>query len=133
MGSDLRNAFGNKYYAFGFSFNRGSFQAQNVDEKEVKVQEFTLEAAPEKTVDWYFAQTGIKNFIIDFRNSPKDNLFSKWLQTERKMYWVGALFSNHWNEARKTQRFVLSHNFDGIIFIEQTTRAVPTISVKIKD
>lgn len=133
MGGYLREVFGKKYYAIGFSFNRGSFQAQNIDEKEVKVQEFTLEAAPEKTIDWYFSQTGIKNFIIDFRNLPKDDLFSVWLQTERRMYWVGALFSNRWSEAQKTQPFVLSRDFDGIIFIEQTTRAVPTVTGKRKD
>lgn len=46
MGSYLRKAFGSGYYAFGFAFDRGSFQAQVAGEGEPRVQEFTLGAAP---------------------------------------------------------------------------------------
>jgi erythromycin esterase len=126
MGSYLRKTFGNGYYAFGFAFNRGSFQAQVAGQVKPRVQEFTVGAAPERTVDWYLARTGIASYIVDFRRLPKDETFSRWLQATHRMHWVGAIFSDKWGESQWTQSFVLSRDFDGLIFIETTTRARPT-------
>lgn len=126
MGSYLRKMYGNGYYAFGFAFNRGEFQAQVSAEGKPRVQVFRLGPAPERTVDWYLARAGIGNYIIDFRSLPKDEAVSQWLQATHRMHWVGAIFSDTWNASRWTQPFVLGRDFDGLIFIEQTTRARPT-------
>ena len=126
MGSYLRKTFGNGYYAFGFAFNQGSFQAQVAGQETPRVQEFTLGAAPERTVDWYLARTGIANYLVDLRRLQKDERLSQWLQATHKMHWVGAIFSDEWGESQWTQPFVLSRDFDGLIFIENTTRARPT-------
>jgi len=126
MGSYLRKTFGKGYYAFGFAFNRGSFQAQVAGQGPPRVQEFTLGAAPERTVDWYLARTGIASYIVDFRRLPKDETLSQWLQATHRMHWVGAIFSDKWSASQWTQPFVLSRDFDGLIFIEKTTRARPT-------
>lgn len=126
MGSYLRKTFGNSYYAFGFAFNRGSFQAQTAGEGKQRVQVFTLGSAPERTVDWYLARTGIASFIVDFRHSITDKTLSPWLHATHRMHWVGAIFDDKWTESQRTRPFVLGRDFDGLIFIENTTRARPT-------
>jgi erythromycin esterase len=130
MGSYLRRTFGDGYYAFGFAFNQGAFQAQVAGEASVRVQEFTLRPAPEKTVDWYLARTRVGNFIIDFRRLSNDEMVSQWLQATRRMHFVGAIFSDRWTEAQWTQPFVLNRDFDGLIFIERTNRARPTVTAR---
>jgi erythromycin esterase len=126
MGSYLQKAFGKSYYSFGFAFNQGSFQAQIAGNGKPRVQEFSIKPATEKTVEWYFARAGIGNYIVDFRSLPPDEKMSQWLRATRRMHWIGAIFSNEWTEAQWTQPFVLSRDFDGLIFIEKTTRARPT-------
>lgn len=130
MGSYLSRTFGDSYYAFGFAFNQGSFQAQVAGEASVRVQEFTMRPAPEKTVDSYLARARASNFIIDFRRLSNDERLSQWLQATRRMHWVGAIFSDRWTEAQWTQPFVLNRDFDGLIFIERTSRARPTVTVR---
>jgi erythromycin esterase len=126
MGSYLRNALGNGYYAFGFAFNQGSFQAQVAGESKPRVQEFTLGTAPEKSIDWYLARARIPSYVVDFRSSTSDKALSAWLQATHRMHWIGAIFSDKWSESQWTQPFVLGRDFDGLIFIEKTTRARPT-------
>lgn len=128
MGSYLRKTFGDGYYAFGFAFNQGSFQAQVAGQGTPRVQEFTLGVAPERTVDWYLARTGIVNHVVDFRRLPKDETLSQWLQATHRMHWVGAIFSDKWGESQWTQPFILVRDFDGLIFIEKTTSARPTLT-----
>ncbi|HEV2763776.1 MAG TPA: erythromycin esterase family protein [Pyrinomonadaceae bacterium] len=126
MGSYLRRAFGNGYYAFGFAFNQGEFQAQVSGEGSPRVQVFRIGPAPERTVDWYLARAGVGNYVVDLRRSSKDEAVSQWLQATHRMHWVGAIFSERWGEPQRTQPFVLGRDFDGLVFIETTTRARPT-------
>jgi erythromycin esterase len=128
MGYYLRRVFGNGYYAFGFSFNQGSFQAQVAGEGKPHVREFTLGPAPEKTVDWYLARVGIPRYVVDIRRLPADETLSDWLNSRQRMHWVGAIFSDKWDASRWTQPFVLGRDFDGLIFIETTSRARPTVT-----
>lgn len=126
MGSYLQKSFGNGYYAFGFAFNQGSFQAQVAGQGTPRVREFTLGAAPERTVEWYFARTGIASYIVDLRRLQNDETLSQWLKATHRMHWVGAIFSEEWGQSQWTQPFLLSRDFDGLIFIEKTTSARPT-------
>ena len=126
MGSYLRKAFGDGYYAIGFTFDRGSFQAQAAGPGPPRVREFTLGAAPERTVDWYLARTGIARYLLDLRGMQKDDTVSPWLHATHRMHWIGAIFSEDWGESQWTQPFVLSRDFDGLLFIDETTPARPT-------
>jgi len=126
LGSYLRKTFGDRYYAFGFAFNQGEFQAQVSGEGKPRVQVFRLGPAPERTIDWYFARAGIGNYVVDFRGFAEDHTAAQWLQTPYRMHWVGAIFSDKWGESQWTQPTLLGRDFDGLIFIENTTPARPT-------
>jgi erythromycin esterase len=126
MGSYLGSAFGARYYAFGFAFNRGSFQAQVAGDGKPRVEEFTLGAAPKSSVDWYLARAGIPSYVLDLDRLSKNSEAGQWLRTELPMHWIGAIFSDKWVESQWTRPFVLDRDFDGLIFIEHTSRARPT-------
>jgi erythromycin esterase-like protein len=125
--------FGTGYYAFGFAFNQGEFQAQVSGQGKPRVQAFTLGPAPEGTVDWYLGRAGVGDYVVDFRRTPKDETVSQWLQATHRMHWVGAVFSDEWSKLQWTREFILSRDFDGLIFIERTTRARPTPTGRRED
>jgi erythromycin esterase len=124
FGSYLHSAYGPDYYALGFSFNKGGFQAREMDPNVTigPLKEFTVEAAPEGSVEWYLSRTGIENFIIDFRNTVKNKVLEQWLTKPHRMRSIGLGFFGATNSF---QRVNLQQTFDGLVFIETTTRAHP--------
>jgi erythromycin esterase len=131
MGWFLRKAFGDAYYALGFSFNQGMFQARNGDPQarvRMALTAFKVGAAPEGSVDWYLAQTGIKNFIVDLRPARKNKVAAEWLNAPRPMRDVGSVYSTS-SEAEFYVTPKLGQEFDGLVFFDTTTRAQPNPSV----
>jgi len=141
LGSYLQSAYGPDYYALGFSFNQGAFQARELaaDVTIGALKEFTVSAAPEGSVEWYLNRTGIRNFIIDFRNTAKTEVIEQWLTKRHRMRSIGLGFVS---DMSSFLRVNLQQTFDGLVFIETTTRARPnptgirgawTISEKAKN
>lgn len=127
MGTHLRSTFGDAYYALGFSFNQGSFQAREALENGTgPLKAFTVGAAPKESIEYQFAQAGIDNFIIDFRHSPKNPATQNWLKRSNKMRSIGALFSQR--SEKWLMPINLKKHFDGMVFIENTSRARPTLT-----
>ncbi|MBD2752338.1 erythromycin esterase family protein [Spirosoma validum] len=131
-GAYLRQLYGNAYYAFGFSFNQGSFQAREAQPKDPlkrMLMAFTTNPAPEGTIDWYLAQTGPKTFIVDFRSPSKNADINAWLTTSQLMRSIGSVYASG-AEQNFFQPTTLSQRYDGLLFIDTTTRARPNPSVK---
>ena len=127
MGYYLRKVFGDGYYSLGFVFNHGSFQAKIVDEEDDRyrdIEECTLKKAPKGSIEWYLSQVGIPNFIIDLRSAPKKGKVAKWLNSEHLMCNIGGGFSYKWTYQYLVPT-VLTEHFDGILYIDKTTRARP--------
>src|SRR5262249_41903140 len=124
FGSYLQSAYGPDYYALGFSFSKGAFQAREMDPNVTigALKEFTVEAAPEDSVEWYLNRTGLKNFIIDFRNTAKNTVLEQWLTEPHRMRSIGLGFFGATNSFLRVN---LQQTFDGLVFIETTTRARP--------
>jgi len=124
LGDYLQTAYGSDYYALGFSFNQGAFQARELAANVTigALKEFTVGAAPEGSVEWYLNRAGIRNFIIDFRNTAKSEVIEQWLSNPRRMRSIGLGFVN---DRSTYQRINLQQTFDGLAFIETTTRARP--------
>ena len=130
MGFHLRRFFGEAYYALGFSFNQGSFQARDFNPKANReVIQFNVSPAPEGSVDWYFARVGIKNYFINFRHPAKSDPVARWLTTPHPMRVIGS----YYNSQAEKNYFIpvtLKQEFDGIVFFDKITRAHPNPSVK---
>jgi erythromycin esterase len=124
QGSYLQSVYGPEYYALGFSFNQGSFQAREMAPNVTMgpLKEFTVNAAPEGSVEWYLNSTGIKNFIVDLRNTPKTEVVEQWLNKRQRMRSIGLGFVS---DASSFLRINLQQTYDGLVFIESTTRARP--------
>jgi len=132
MGNYLRQELNGGYYALGFVFNEGSFQATSTTSSgETQFVEYTVGPAGEGSLNWYFAQPKIGNYIIDFRRTPKNEAVQQWLTKPRGLGFLGGYnipqdYKDWWAAGGKTFQWVtLSKEFDGMIFIERTTRARP--------
>ena len=132
MGWHLRRAFGQAYYALGFSFNKGSFQSRNADPKAetpFALTRFTVGTAAEASIDWQLAQVGIDNFLIDFRTTRKTAVIDEWTTTPTRARSVGSMYF----APAETQYYVpttIAQEFDGLVFFDTVTRARPNPSVK---
>ncbi len=133
FGRYLVELFGNAYYAFGFSFSKGSYQAIEYSSGMnftpgtmiTGLREFTVEAAMENSLDWYFAQTGFPKFIINLRDSNLQDSLKGFLKTELKSRSIGSVSDKYSLENYYTS-INIEKDFDGIIFIDNTTRSRPT-------
>jgi erythromycin esterase len=129
MGAYLRKFFGDAYYALGFSFNEGGFQSRDLSQKgRGALTEFTFGPASAGTGDWYFAQSGITNYVVDFRGAPKEGKVAHWLSSTLLMRSVGSGFATDRPERNFLSPTVLKNQYDGMIFIARTTRARPNPS-----
>jgi erythromycin esterase len=131
MGSYLRKAYGDGYYALGFTFNHGSFQSREIVPGKAAggLKEFTVGAAPEFSTGWYFARARegkpFENYIVDFRHAPKQGTVSDWLSSPHPAFSVGSGFSTEWQVAQYMAPEIPRGTYDGLIFVNQTTRARP--------
>lgn len=125
LGDYLQQVYGPDYYALAFSFNQGAFQARELapDVTIGALKEFTVGPAPEGSVEWYLSRTGIRNFIVDLRSTSKPEAVDSWLSLPRAMRSIGLGFSRFENVFLRVN---LKQTYDGLVFIETSTRARPT-------
>jgi erythromycin esterase len=133
FGANLRRFYGKDYYALGFSFDHGSFQAMGPKENapsQFTLTQFTVGTAPADTVDWYLAQVGMKGLVVDFRDAGKNKDAGEWLDSSHPMRSIGSTYYPGSPEQSIFGQTVVGKEFDGIFFIDSTTRARPNPSVK---
>ncbi len=131
MGGHLRKRFGDAYYALGFDFYRGSFQALERGEKgRSTLQEFQMPPAAEGSVAWYLKTAadgkGIQDFVVNLRGAPKTGPVAEWLVRPLSMTNLTGAFSRDRKREDSQAILRLREYFDGLLFVEQTTRARPT-------
>ncbi|GAB3760798.1 erythromycin esterase family protein [Spirosoma pomorum] len=132
VGAYLRETYDSAYYALGFSFNAGTFRAREVptaDSSRRRLKEFTARPAPRLSVDWYLAQNGQKNVIIDFRAAPQTAASRAWLAEPLLMRSIGSVYRS----AVPSAYFYpvqLNERFDGLLFVTTSTGTHPATFVK---
>jgi erythromycin esterase len=132
LGHYLRRFYGKDYYALGFAFNQGEFQsreAQPKDPAKRMLLSFKANPAIDDSIDWCLAQTGLKRFIVDFRSEHRNAELVEWLATPHPMRAVGAIYAPGF-ERRSFVPTTIANEFDGLFFVDATTRARPNPSVK---
>jgi erythromycin esterase len=122
----LRKWFGDAYYALGFTLYEGGLQAMEMVGNTFKpLTDFSLPPAPEGSVGWCFHEAGIQDALLDFRSAPKEGVIANWLKSPHGMQSIGSAFGKDWTQDHYMVPTVLKDTFDGIIYIERTTRARP--------
>lgn len=132
MGGHLKKKLGDDYYAIGFVFNQGSFQAIQGPKSiggaifkylfaRKKMYQGLKECSVPARVENTFTQTLSENlhpvYFADISRS-ENPVFSTLLKT----YDVGAVFMNY---KRCSSSINAKRQFDGIIYVNQTSRAKP--------
>ncbi|MCX6303662.1 MAG: erythromycin esterase family protein [Bacteroidetes bacterium] len=119
MGSYLNDLFGEGYYNIGFVFSEGNFQAYDWPTAKIKkgLQEFTVPVNKKNTLTTTLSQPGMSSFLIDL-DSSENTLFS----TSQRYYNIGAVYMV---DKRSSQKMVAKKQYDALIFVNKTTRAIP--------
>ncbi len=127
IGSYLKEAYGQAYYAFGFAFNQGGFQAIEMDStgKYIGLQEFIAKPAKEKSLDWYFAQTNKQLCIFNMRAINLPVFINDFITEPLETRGFGAMANRNFID-QAFGEMTLSSDYDGLIFINETQRAHPT-------
>jgi erythromycin esterase len=132
MGGHLKKNLGDAYYAIGFVFNQGSFQAiqgpKSIGSAIFKylfarkklyqgLKPCLVPVQAKNTFTNALSGTGYQSYFVDIAHSVNP-VFSTLLKT----YDVGAVFMNY---KRCTSSIHAKRQFDGIIYLDQTSRARP--------
>lgn len=136
MGGHLKKNIGDAYYSIGFVFNQGSFQAiqgpksiGNAIYKYLFAKKKLYQGLKECSVPVYkkntftnaLSETKYPTYFVDVSKS-ENPIFSTVLKT----YDIGSIFMNH---KLCSASFNAKKQFDGLIYVDKTTRARP---VRIK-
>jgi erythromycin esterase len=125
MGAHLVRSLGEDYVVLGFVFNQGSFQAIDQTQGQGKGRgliEHTVGPAPAGHLGAAFARTGLPIFVLDLRHVPAEGTVANWFDVPHPMREIGAVFAG---ERQMSHPVVLGDHYDGIIFVDETTRARP--------
>ncbi|WP_232686099.1 erythromycin esterase family protein [Halobacterium zhouii] len=126
MGDNLADRYGDDYYALGFDFHHGSFQAIGnlEDEDDSGLREFTVGTPREDSFAATLAATGVELALLDATRASRDPALVDWLNSEHEQRTVGAHY-DHDDADDYWATFDLPEDFDGMLYVEETTRAVP--------
>jgi|GEM_PF-931681 len=126
MGHHLARALGPAYRSVGFVFHQGSFQASSPDatvghRSYGGVRAVSAGPGQQDLLERAFARLGRKALFVDVRNSALSSA-PAWLRSDRQMKSAGSLF---FGESSMPRAINLTEDFDGILFVDETTRARP--------
>jgi hypothetical protein len=98
MGSHLRRMFGSDMVAFGFAFNEGAFQSQEVAATPGRrLRAFEVSPAPAGSLDAVLASAGLEIAVIDLRTLPGFGPVNRWFATPRlTRCCIGASTAINW-------------------------------------
>ncbi len=124
MGDYLKKYFKDNYYALGFDFYTGSFQA--IEEGKGLVEfNYTLQ---QNSTGFTFSKSKNKIFIFDFADAEKNQDMKKFIYDSIPSICIGALFS-----VKDAEKYYIKNPlatiYDGIIFIRETHRAIPNYDI----
>lgn len=123
QGTHLAAALGDDYRNLGFVFHTGSFQAYDYTGGDNRgVREFRADAGPVDDRGYNFARLSAPVFLLDLRPDTHSGPASAWLSAEHPRKVLGSAFlSQSYLDAPGS----LARQFDGVIFIDEISRARP--------
>lgn len=129
MGSHLAEWYGEGYYALGFEFGHGGFQAlapadEGGDSGDTRLQEQVLDRPVPGTLGEVLTGLGVDQTVLDFDAAGTDPCVAEWLEREHRLHSIGAVFDSADPEAH-TESYVLADAFDGLCYVDETSRARP--------
>jgi erythromycin esterase len=127
VGTLMREKLGHQYYGMFFETNQGTYQARGRRADRVGLSSFTeirLPSSPTGSLPWYLAQGQQGNFILNLRDPITNPVVERWWNSPQEIHDIGWIFREV--SAPDLVKKKLHGHFDGLLFIEKTTRARPT-------
>ena len=112
----------------GYVFSEGSFQALNGDMESPQftgLNDFTFGSSPEGYLGWYFKTAGLGDCMLDLRGNEAEGAAAEFLESTVFMRSMGSMYSEKWPLDVYSRPTALGNDYDGMIFIDKTTRARP--------
>ena len=125
MGAHLADRYGDDYYALGFDFADGEFQAIVETDDGHELQYCSLGPPPEDAATRLFACVDDPLWALDFDEATEDGRLREYFETERAVRSLGAVYDAEAEHERLHDDFRLPLAFDGLVFVAETTRARP--------
>lgn len=122
MGSYLAKRFGDKYVAFGFAFDEGSFQAVDLGPKDRGLVPFSVPSAPLGSLDHTLARAGVPLFALSLKDAEGAAL--DWLNAASVTRSIGSAYGAHLPRYGLFAIQPRAH-FDALLFVQKTTAARP--------
>ena len=119
MGYHLSQKLGDEFYAIGFDFNKGGFQAINKG-----LEAHWVEDAKPNSTSYIFSKCQPEMFFLDFDLASENADMKDFLNDKLQSRSIGAIF-----KPNKVHSYYmvgpLIDLYDGLIFINETSRAEP--------
>lgn len=131
MGGHLAKALGDRYYAVGFAFGKGEFQANAKDgEGRWGFRRYRLSAPPNGSLEASLAAAKLDNYILDLRSAPSEPKVQKWLGAGHGQRWFGGYnvtddCDQRTQDANQLLPTYPLEDFDGLVFMATTRAANP--------
>ena len=124
MGAYLAERYGDDYYAVGFDFADGEFQALDAS-ADNDLRACSLGPPPEDAATRLFASVDDPLWFLDFDAVTDDERLADYFAEPRAVRSLGAIYDPDDEHDRLHDEFRLPLAFDGLVFVAETTRAQP--------
>lgn len=126
FGYTLSKKIGESYYAFGLEFNQGSFQYRLFEGGDTfsDLKEYKVPPGPEGSLSWYLSKANVGDLILDLRMNVRPTVAEIWLNKPLKVWLFNWAYPGEPEEILKEVDIL--DRYDGIIFIDNTTKTQPT-------
>jgi erythromycin esterase len=129
MGGCLAETLGPRYYALGFAFGEGEFQAlDTTPDNQWQFRTYHVPAAPAGSIEHDLARALGHDAWLDLRGAPTSGPIAQWLDASRGFRWFGGYRIPEGIDQPSTdttgwQRTVPRRDFDGWAFHAVTSAA----------
>lgn len=125
MGHHLADRYGERYYSLGFDFAEGTFQAIVETEDGYELTGRSLGAPLADSVAELFAAADKQVLFADLDVVTASDRLAEWFDEPRMIRSIGARYYGDEEVERHHDRRVIPEAYDGVLFVGETTKAVP--------
>ena len=115
QGAFLREQLGKRYVTIGLSFDRGSFNAIDIEDPTAPIRTFTIGSAPAGNNEHTLDQVRYDDYVVDLRTLPRQT--KQWLTVERPTRDIGNVYPS------PDLPIALGKSYDLLIHLDTVTAA----------
>jgi len=124
MGARLADEYGDDYYAVGFAFGAGSFQAVGDRDGDTALREWAVDGPLAGTLESRLDALGHDVSVLDVRAARDDDRLADLLGSPTPHVSFGATYSGG-DLAEYVTEYAYGEAFDAVCFVAETARATP--------